>query len=524
MKFLGIGLITSVLVGGMLYASQDEYDVDLVKKTKICQALVNKGVKNLAEKPLNVACLEFAKDIGYRFGEIFLFLFDDQGVCYCHGSQYQYIWQDFGKNKKGKNKESFIQEMLDVGAQGGFVSYDWENSLKQSYVRVVTKDDKRFIIGAGFFPESSEFIAQHIVKRIIRDVSLNGIDDTFEHINDPYGKYVKGDIYAQVFNLKGICLANGDNRSLVGQNLLGSKRIADIIAKAKNDKIFWYDYESYRGKLTKRNYAEVTTDPNTGDDIVVFAGFYPKLSDVFVRDQTKRGIDYLKRNGKDKAFQAFSNQSGAFIAGSSSLFALSADGYMLADGENPKLVGEYVKDMRDGQGKLFIGPIIDHVLKFGSGWFTFVRRNAYETFYAELAETVDGNFIIGSSYFPASKRLAVQARVEHAADYFVSHGKEEALRAFASGTSDFLRGDLKIAVYDENNICLVDGASYDHIWRDESNLFDASGYSVVEKLFGLAERGGGWMMYKTNNASRWVYAKKVSVNKKSYAVSSGYYI
>ncbi|MBY0241913.1 MAG: cache domain-containing protein [Burkholderiaceae bacterium] len=92
----------------------------------------------------------------------------------------------------------------------------------------------------------------------------------------------------------------------------------------------------------------------------------------------KRAVEFLKKNGKDKAFAEFNNPRGAFIDKDLYIFAFGAngDGVELANGANPKLVGKNVLEMKDADGKFLIKDILKIGMgKEGKGWLDYKWPN-----------------------------------------------------------------------------------------------------------------------------------------------------
>jgi cytochrome c len=92
----------------------------------------------------------------------------------------------------------------------------------------------------------------------------------------------------------------------------------------------------------------------------------------------KKAAEFLKKNGKDKAFAEFNNPKGPFIDKDLYIFAFMAngDGVEVANGANPKLVGKNVLEMKDADGKFLIKEILKiGMSKEGKGWLDYKWPN-----------------------------------------------------------------------------------------------------------------------------------------------------
>ena len=89
----------------------------------------------------------------------------------------------------------------------------------------------------------------------------------------------------------------------------------------------------------------------------------------------KKAIDYLKQNGKEKAFAEFSKPQGMFVDRELYIVVEDMSGTVLAHGTNPKLIGKNLIEIKDMQGKAFVREQIEVAKTKGSGWVDFHWSN-----------------------------------------------------------------------------------------------------------------------------------------------------
>jgi signal transduction histidine kinase len=112
---------------------------------------------------------------------------------------------------------------------------------------------------------------------------------------------------------------------------------------------------------------------------------------------------YMKANGKDKAIAEFNNPKGQFVKGDLYIIAQDYDGIMLANGGNPKLVGQNHFGLKDSSGKSFVKEMIEVSKTKGSGtveynWTNPVSKKIQpKVTYLKKADA--GNFYIGCGFF-----------------------------------------------------------------------------------------------------------------------------
>jgi cytochrome c len=68
----------------------------------------------------------------------------------------------------------------------------------------------------------------------------------------------------------------------------------------------------------------------------------------------KKGISFIKSNGKDKGYTEITNKQGPFIDRDLYLVVYQLDGKVLAHGANEKMVGRVLIDLKDIDGKEFV--------------------------------------------------------------------------------------------------------------------------------------------------------------------------
>lgn len=529
-------IMVSIGITASLSGKVDEsYRVDIGKKVNAMKSLVEKAVPFFKKASIEESCQAFMNDPQWRDGEIGIFVFNSEGICYVFGQESSVIWKDF-YDKKTASDNDFIPEMLQIGKDGGIVNYRWNNSNMQSYVRTVQKDGKPYIVGAGFFPASAAFAAEQLVKSAARYGENHSSKELFEQLNNPRGMFVYGDIYLYAYDFEGNVVAHAESPELVGQNVLdemtsdGKYRAREMLAIAMSQKgEGWYSYKSMQGNLEKRVFIKRLIDKKTNKSYMIVGGYYPEINENTVVDLVKRAISYLREHGAEKAFPEFSKRLGKFATGSVALFAYDMKGTSVADMANPAFVGLNLMNSRDKEGKYITRMIVEHADRYPhGGWLGYTLRNAYAMVYIEKVNVPDGDYIIGATYYPDEKYIHVRFMVDRALLFLKNNAKEVAFNMFASNSDDFLRGDTNVFVYNKQGIALVNGQDRSKIWQTEQDGSKDS-EATVEKILAIASTGGGWVDVQQNNATRKIYVSLSQKNTgkeepETYVVGSGYYL
>ncbi|QPI53211.1 cache domain-containing protein [Massilia antarctica] len=85
----------------------------------------------------------------------------------------------------------------------------------------------------------------------------------------------------------------------------------------------------------------------------------------------KRGVAFVKANGKDKLLAEVGNSKGQFVSGDLYLSVWDAKATVLAHGANPKMVGKNIIDLKDADDKYFMKEIVAKAASPGSGWVDY---------------------------------------------------------------------------------------------------------------------------------------------------------
>jgi cytochrome c len=89
----------------------------------------------------------------------------------------------------------------------------------------------------------------------------------------------------------------------------------------------------------------------------------------------KKAVAYIQANGKDKAFEEFSNQKGQFVDRDLYVVAYDLTGKCLAHGQKANMVGKDLIDMKDPDGKEFIKERIELMKKQNAVWQDYKFMN-----------------------------------------------------------------------------------------------------------------------------------------------------
>lgn len=521
-------------------SEENSSDKQFQARVRLAERMATEACEFLKTQTIGKAFKAFETDPKWHVGELFIAVFNKDGDCYLHGDETWSIWERFGgpaAQTRCKAADStgmdpatfFLKDMLEKARVGGWVAYEWNKATRYAYVKTVKVEGEDLIVNVGFFPDSPRFTVQRMVQSAIRYGEERGAAEMFQQINNTLGRFVYGDIYLWAYDLEGNVFAHGRNLAYIGQSRLdwkdsrGRYRNKIMIETAKRDGHGWINYEEEG--VDKLAYFEVFTDPRTHRQYIVGGGYYPSVNESFTKAFVKQAVSHLRSQGSDVAFRDFTSFSGGFVKGPLRIFVYNLDGVMLADGQNPLLIGQNLMNARDADGKYIVREILKAAKEAAglssskptesSGIVTFKDRGAYKVVYVEYVEVPDGKYIIGAGFWPLSKEHAARSLLEKAFGELERKTAVDAFRSFSSEWGGFVRGDLFIRVYTDDGFCLVNGLDTERIWNDETKALDEDGFPIFEKLRSTALQGGGEVDYQLEHGT---YRSLVKMVKKPIEV------
>ena len=89
----------------------------------------------------------------------------------------------------------------------------------------------------------------------------------------------------------------------------------------------------------------------------------------------KKGVAFVKANGKDKGYAEITNKGGQFNDRDLYLVVYGLDGVVRAHGANGKMVGKNLLDLKDIDGKAFVKERVELAQAKGTFWQDYKFTN-----------------------------------------------------------------------------------------------------------------------------------------------------
>jgi len=89
----------------------------------------------------------------------------------------------------------------------------------------------------------------------------------------------------------------------------------------------------------------------------------------------KKGVAFLKANGKDKGYTEITNKAGSFTDRDLYLVVYGLDGVVRAHGANEKMIGKNLIELKDIDGKPFVKERVELAQSKGTFWQDYKFTN-----------------------------------------------------------------------------------------------------------------------------------------------------
>ncbi|MES2935616.1 MAG: cache domain-containing protein [Pseudomonadota bacterium] len=89
----------------------------------------------------------------------------------------------------------------------------------------------------------------------------------------------------------------------------------------------------------------------------------------------KKGVAFIKSNGKDKGYAEVTNKQGQFNVSDLYLTVYGLDGTVRAHGANEKMVGKNLIELKDVDGKAFVKERVEMAKQKDSFWQDYKFTN-----------------------------------------------------------------------------------------------------------------------------------------------------
>lgn len=502
----------------------------ILSKETAMKTFLQDAIDYIKKHSIPEACHAFSKNQDWLRQDMFIIVLDDEGMCWVFGNDLTSVGKDFSLqiDPSGLN---FLQRVQTIGT--GYLVTGLNNAINNSVLYTcidhIKKDNKNFYVMSAFYINDANLISYCLIQKTVELFNLIGVDKTATMVTDPFGTLRRGDIYIGILKDWDFIIAHGIQQVRVGQNVFQLKRAFLQIIKKEyeafikdNSATFLVvpDVGETRSNVMLKKYI----DPKTKIRYIIFLS-YALVTEKDIVDLVDRAINFIKDNKKETAFEEFTtSKNWRFKVGESTISVYDPDGFCLASGEYPNLVGFNRSDVIDEYGQYTLREMIDQALKYGETWVTIFDKNAYKANYAKKLVLPFEKFIVASGYWPMEKPKITKDVVKRGIQILNRFSEASSFEKFCDETPNFLRGDIKLIVIDEQGNTLLDGHNAKTFVWTTIQQRDKFHQNVIKKVLEQAKKGAGWieekLKYTTFHAFVESFTKKDNSKLILYA---GYY-
>ena len=239
--------------------------------------LVRRGYQFMKASGTSAAAKAFTEksDDAYRFGDLYLFVYDLKGKCIAHGKNPALM----GKNmfdEKDEDGVFYVREIIEQAkVGGGWLDFKFKNSFQATYVEQIDMGVDSYVIGSATFPVAKPETMTLLVKSAISYLETHEADEAFSQFVVRESEFIRGDLSIFAIDTDGYCYAWSDEKGLIWKNVMkwqdddGKPFIKQMLDQAMHGAgYFVYKFNKYM----RVNYVEQVE--KNGKTYLVGSGFY----------------------------------------------------------------------------------------------------------------------------------------------------------------------------------------------------------------------------------------------------------
>ncbi len=336
-------------------------------------------------------------------GDLYLYALNWKGVLVAQGDRPGLIGTNSWnvQDTQGKYSTQEIIKKLQETNEGVWVTYMSKNATKIAYAEKITdKKGNNYAIACGYYPDANRTQVINLVKNGYEYMKKNGKTSASLAFSDRRNNDFRyGDLYLTVYDMKGICQANGVNPDLVGvsqwdiQDEDGRYMVREMIDKG-NAGGGWVDFKLKNAFLS--SYVEKI---NLGiDSFIIVSGLYPVSKKETMILMVKGAAGFFRTNSMIDALREFVKKNSSFVRGDLFTYVFDANGICYAYGDDYGLIWRNMMNATDDTGKQFIKLMIN-TAKSGPGSVSYIINDMRKVVYMEPVEKEGKFFIVGSGFY-----------------------------------------------------------------------------------------------------------------------------
>lgn len=190
-------------------------------RTKV-EDLVRKGYQFMKSHGKSAAIEEFSsrQSDDYRYGDLFLEVYDMKGTVVTHGGNADQIGINM-MQAKDEDNHLYMKDIIESATKTGtWTNAKVKGAFQSTYAMKIDLGIDSFIILSSYYPVSKPETMTLLVQSAESYLKDNPREKAFAKFVQVDGSFRRGDLQIFVINHEGLCYAYGDDYDLIWRNLI----------------------------------------------------------------------------------------------------------------------------------------------------------------------------------------------------------------------------------------------------------------------------------------------------------------
>lgn len=310
-------------------------------------------------------------------GDIFSLIIDQDGKILAKADDHSQVGFNIFK-KQGFDGTEF-KKFLDSSLVRTWIDFKYNRTIARAYCMKYfdKKNEKTYLICFVYYPEITDESVLELIQRASTYLKAVGLEEACYNFNSKSGSFYIGGSRISVYDFDGLCLANGEDPSFVGHNVLerrtqdGQLYMQDMINEVKKFGV------SYIKQIDRNGYKLVYSESLDLPEgkFIVSSGYWPHSSSFFSKNMVERAVREFAKNSLEEAFIKISGLGSNYLYGNNYVVVWNSDGIVMNDGPyNKNNIWKKVEHLNNFGRSIF--DVIDVSAIKGGGWISYQIGNS----------------------------------------------------------------------------------------------------------------------------------------------------
>ena len=463
-------------------------NAEFLQKKSAVEKVVASAVSILEKKSIIDSCAFFTQDKKWKYADTFIFLVNQNGICYVDNSNGNDSWRLLKDDEK--------EPLFHATETGSWVMHSFRGEGRFSYVKKIIKDGGVFYIGSGIYIEDLAIKLQELMNSCTFFSQTQTVQGLARMINEKKAYFFNGQsgVICTIFDEEGIIVADTRDKNFVGQFFSKTYVKGISVYNGLKDHVYTgmplYFY-LYMKDFKKICCAQQIEEVYEGKE-KKYTVYMEYLYDVRTEDVTSfvvRASFHLQQESWEKVFLNFMDTQSDFCVGAIRVLLFDLSGRVLADAYNPDIIGKNVyTDPKVDELIPCAKYVIDAASRDPEDFVSFIGIGGYTQVFYRTVQTIQGNFILCTEY-PLVFQKDIASSIMHTLNFTSHYSFIEDICAKLMHIPEYLiPGLFEVNLYSSSGMCVA-GTHRKNLWVPENSS------KQWKSFLDLARSGGGFVFH-----------------------------